>query len=78
MASRQTMWRWFAGEHPRSYWATQSFGFYGAVSLLYDVLATVGWSVEHPWPGRALGAVLFGGLMLWFVRRPLKPSSPAA
>jgi hypothetical protein len=72
------MWRWFANEHPRSFWATQGFAFYGTVSLLYDVIATVGGPLAAPWPQRALGAFLFGGAMLWYIRRPSKPSTPAA
>jgi hypothetical protein len=72
------MWRRFAQEHPKSFWATQGFAFYGTVSLLYDLFATAGWPVAAPWPQRALGAFFFGGLLLWFVRRSAPPSRPAA
>ncbi len=59
----------YATKHPSSYWFIQSSSFYGLLSLLNELTSEFGWVVANPWPSKALGAVFFGGAMLWVARR---------
>jgi predicted ATPase len=69
MDDSRAMMKAYANKHPASYWFMTSSSFYGLISLLNEVTNEFGWGLQNAWQSKALGAVFFGGAMLWVARR---------